>query len=77
LLELGTKISKMGNVVPYFGFTWLSAISVYELFVCVTLLVAIMLGLDMVAHDMTQKVSVICMMNNEATLHRQKAKLQG
>ncbi len=22
LLELGTKISKMGNVVPFFGFYW-------------------------------------------------------
>jgi hypothetical protein len=46
-------------------FTWLSAISsVYEVFVCATLFVAIMLGLDIVAHDMTQKVSIICTMNN-------------
>jgi hypothetical protein len=46
-------------------FTGLFAISsVYEVFVCVTLFIAMMLGLDIVAHDMTQKVSIVCTMNN-------------
>ncbi len=76
--NLEPKFPKWAMLYLFLVFTWLSAISsVYGVFVCVTLFVAIMLGLHIVAHDMTQKVSIICTMNNQATLHRRKAKLQG